>query len=186
MSLQQLFGILGDAEVPLLQVALDRPRCRSVRRRCRPATCSFARTVWSFGHHQTAPGGPVGQTALQHLQEDPLVPVVVVGHAGRDLARPVDHRAHLPGTARRMRGDVVVGPGGGVDVVSDRGVLGRQAERIEAHREEHVVATHALQAGKHVRDGKGVPVTDVERCRTDTDTSSASTTLAGRHRHATR
>ena len=30
-----------------------------------------------------------------------------------------------------------------VDAALDRGVLGRQAEGVEAHREEHVVAVHA-------------------------------------------
>ncbi len=49
-----------------------------------------------------------------------------------------------------------------MDVVADRGVLGRQAEGVEPHREEDVVAAHALKAGEDVGHGEGVPVADVQ------------------------
>ena len=61
--------------------------------------------------------------------------------------RPVDHRAHLA-ILLAHGGDVLEGPDGGVDVVPDGGVLGGQTEGVEPHREEDVVAAHALQRAK--------------------------------------
>ena len=59
-------------------------------------------------------------------------------------------------------GDVLVGPCLGVDAALDGGVLGRQAEGVEADREEHVVAAHAHVAGAGIRGRHGVPVPDVQ------------------------
>ncbi len=39
--------------------------------------------------------------------------------------------------------DVLVRPYGGMNVVTDRGIFRRQPERIEPHREEHVVSAAA-------------------------------------------
>ena len=50
----------------------------------------------------------------------------------------------------------------GVDAVLDGGVLGGEAEGVEAHGVEDVVALHAPEAGVDVRGGHGVPVADVE------------------------
>jgi len=56
-----------------------------------------------------------------------------------DLALPVDrppHAAHLV----RDRGDVPLGELERMTALADGGVLGGQAERIEAHRAQHLVA----------------------------------------------
>jgi hypothetical protein len=52
-----------------------------------------------------------------------------------------------------------------VTAVLDRGVLGGQAEGIEADREEHVVAVHPPETSQRVARGHDVPVADVEVAR---------------------
>ncbi len=162
-SVQQLLGILRDSEVPLLQVPLVDlcPTTLADAAFEHLLVGQYRLVVWTPPHRT---GYPVCQASLQHLQEDPLVPVVIVRRAGCDFARPVDHRPHQIVLAAHLR-DVLEGPGRGVDVVPDCRVLSREAERIKAHREQHIMSTHALQAGKGVRNGKGVPVPDVEDAR---------------------
>ncbi len=107
---------------------------------------------------------PVGQAVLVELEEPPLSPAVVVGVAGDDLALPVEDGAH-PLELLSHAGDVVVGPLVGVDALLDGGVLRRQAEGVEAHGEEDVVAAHTPVSGLHVGGGHGVPVADVQVAR---------------------
>ena len=51
-------------------------------------TCSLASTVWQRRAPVHRRALAVRQVALEHLQEEPLVPLVVVGQAGGDLALP--------------------------------------------------------------------------------------------------
>ena len=132
-----------------------------------------------IGQHGGALRAPVDQrlfairqAALQHFEEEPLVPAVIVRLAGRELARPVDrepHRLHL----RFHVGDVVVGPLRGRDAAFHRRVLGRQPERVPAHRHQRVVAVHAQVPVHHVVDGVVAHVTHVQHPRG-----------IGQHRHA--
>ena len=101
---------------------------------------------------------------LQHAQEQPLVPAVVVGLAGRELAAPVDREAERLQLLLHVR-DVVVGPLRRRHAVRHRGVLGGQAERVPAHRLQHVVALHAVVAGEHVADGVVAHVPHVQLAR---------------------
>ena len=82
---EQLVGVVGDLEEPLLQVALgtrspDRSQVPSAR------TCSLASTVWQPGHQLTG-ASAVGQAGLQEPQEDPLGPADVVRVVAADLRR---------------------------------------------------------------------------------------------------
>ena len=105
--------------------------------------------------------GLVGQTLFEHLQEDPLGPLVVGRIGGVHLAVPVEavaeglelgaEDAHVP-----------LGDGAGMDVVLDGVVLGGQAEGVVADREQDVIALHALLAGDHVQRRRGAGVTDVQ------------------------
>jgi hypothetical protein len=52
-----------------------------------------------------------------------------------------------------------------VDVALDRRVLGGEAEGVEADREHHVGALHALEAGARIGRRHRVPVADVEIAR---------------------
>src|SRR5690606_20130870 len=84
----------------------------------------------------------VGDPFFQHFQEQPLVPLVVLGIASTHFARPIDgqtHRLHL----LLHVGDVVVSPFRRWHASLQRGVFRRHAEGVPAHWHEHVVATHA-------------------------------------------
>ena len=94
----------------------------------------------------------VGDAALQHLQEDPLIPAVVLRLAGRHFARPVKgepQRRHL----RLHVSDVRVRPLRGRHLLGKRGVFSRQAEGIPSHRSHDVVAAHTAVTVQHVIQG---------------------------------
>ena len=93
----------------------------------------------------------VREAALVHPDEQPLVPLVVLGRARGDLAVPgvADPQAlelpfHVLDVAERR--DL------GMNAALDRGVLGRQAEGVPPERVQHVEAPHASRAGHDVAD----------------------------------
>ena len=96
-------------------------------------------------------GLAIRDALFEHLQEQPLVPLVIVRRTDRHLARPVNgepHRLHLLLHVR----DVFVCPLRDRHLVFHRGVFGGQAERVPAHRLQHVVAAHAQLPIHHVVD----------------------------------
>ena len=100
-----------------------------------------------MGHHLTGDLLAVRESALEEAEEQPLRPAVVLGLVGSELAAPVDRPAeafHL-GADRR---DVPHRHVARIPALLDRGVLGRQAERVEADRPQHVLAA----APPEVRD----------------------------------
>ncbi len=160
VEVEELVGVLRDPQEPLGQVAL-----LDLRAAAPAAPLDTLDLLPGQGAVVGAPvdrrRGAVGQPPLQEAQEQPLVPAVVRRVAGDDLRRPVERRPHAPKLAAHVV-DVLVGPGCRVDLLLDRGVLGRQAEGVEAHREEHVVAPHPVIAGDRVGRRLDVPVPDVE------------------------
>ncbi len=85
---QQLVGVFGDAQKPLLQLTLLDQRIFVA-----PAASVDDLLV---GQHRRALRTPVdsallsiSQTLLVELEEEPLVPAVIVGQAGGDFAGPV-------------------------------------------------------------------------------------------------
>ncbi len=79
---------------------------------------------------------PVGKPVVEELQEQPLGPAVERRLVRGDLAVPVDrpaHAAHL----LLDRSDVALGDLERMAAFLDRRILGRQAERVEAHRPQH-------------------------------------------------
>ena len=133
-------GVVRDLEEPLLQVLrLDQAA----------APLAVAVDHLLVGQHRLVDGAPldgrlaaVGQPGLEQPQEDPLRPLVVLGLARRDLARPVDRPAH-PLHLLADRRDVLPRGDGRVLAALDRRVLGRQAERVVAHRMHHAPAVAA-------------------------------------------
>ena len=75
--------------------------------------------------------------------------LVIGGVAGREFPGPVERQPDRPQLLLH-RGDVVIGPGLGSDLALDRGVLGRQAEGVPAHRVQHIVALGAHEPRQHV------------------------------------
>lgn len=159
---QELLGVVGDAQVPLGELAL-----------LGYGTTAPAPAVHDLlvGKDRLAGGAPVDggrgavrQAPLPHLDEHPLAPPVVLGIAGVEHAVVVVAEAHTPHGLDRL-GDVLVRPPGGLRVVLDGGVLRRKAEGVEAHGVQHVEAPHAGLAGHRVADGVVARVTHVQVAR---------------------
>src|SRR4029079_4384337 len=150
----------GDAEEPLVELALLH---LAVAAPARAALGLLVREHRSAG--RTPVDGrlaPVGDPALEHAEEEPLVAALVLGIAGRDLTAPgiaEPQALQLPLHAR----DVVARPLLGMDAPLDGGVLGRQAEGVPTDGMQHVVAPHPLVAGHDVGDAvvADVPYVDV-------------------------
>ena len=146
---QQLLRILRDLQVIAGDFAFFHHRART------PAAAIDDLLIGQHGLVDRVPvdhlRAALGNAGFQHLQEQPLVPAVVGGIAGRDFAAPVDgqtHRLHLP----LHVGDVGVGPLCGRHLVLHGRVLGRQTEGVPAHGHQHVIALHPQMTGQHVVD----------------------------------
>jgi hypothetical protein len=109
-------------------------------------------------------GLAIHDALLEHPQEQPLVPAVVVGAAGGEFALPVDREPERLQLLLHVR-DVVVRPLRGRHAVRHRGVLGRQPEGVPAHGLEHVEAAHAVEAREHVADRVVAHVAHVQLAR---------------------
>ncbi len=156
---EQAVGVVGDPEVPLGQLLLGDQ-----------VVAALAAAVHDLlvGQHGLVEGAPVdlaglavGQALLVQLQEQPLVPAVVLGVARLQHAIPVEARRVTTHRGLLLR-DVVVGPAGRVEAALDRGVLGGQAEGVPADRVQHVEALLPPVAGDHVAERVGLRVTHVQ------------------------
>ena len=144
---EQTIGVVGDTEEPLLEIA-----------RLDFGTAALAvpvddLLVRQHGLILRAPldGGTtlVRKAALEHAQEDPLRPLVVLGIRRRQLTAPVDRPAHAQHLLANAR-DVAGGHLGGLTTGLDRRVLGGQAERVVAHRVQHLVPSAAAKVRDNV------------------------------------
>ena len=107
---------------------------------------------------------PIRQPALEHAQEEPLVPPVIFRLARRDLAPPVVAEAESLADRLHLR-DVRVGPFARRDAALDRGVFGRQAERVPSDRMQHVETAHPLVTRHRIADRVVPHVAHVQRAR---------------------
>ncbi len=147
---QQLIRILRNAQKPLRQIPLlDRhilvppapPRHHLLvreHRRTRRAPVHLALL-------------PVRQAALKHLDEEPLVPPVVVRLAGRHLVRPVEPHAQ-PRELLLHRRDILQRPLPRRHLVLQRRIFRRQSKRIPPHRVQHVVPAHPHVPRQRIAD----------------------------------
>ena len=161
-EVQELVGVGGDAQEPLLHVAAG-------NRRIAPLAPAVHRLL--VGQDRLAGRAPhdrrlvsVGQALLQELEEEPLVPPVVLRKTADDLPVPVVDGAHAAELGAHVL-DISHGPGVGVYSALHRGVFGGETEGVEPHGVEHVVALHPAKPGVAVGRGHGVPVADVEVAR---------------------
>ena len=90
-------------------------------------------------------GLTVGNASFQHLEEQPLVPPIVLGLAGSDFTRPVESKTQGLHLGLHI-GDVAVCPRSRLNLFCQGGIFGRQSEGIPAHRRHDVVALHAVEA----------------------------------------
>ena len=146
---QQPVGIVGDFQKPLFEFFLDHYRVAA------PAVAVDDLFVGQHGITFLAPVDRrlllIGEAALKEQQEQPLGPAVVFRMAGRHLAVPVVGKAQFLLLPPHV-GDIAPGPFGWVNLVLDRRILRRHAERIPAHRMQHVVAAHFLEPRHDVAD----------------------------------
>ena len=156
---QKLLGVVGDLQVIHRDLALLDRRARA------PALAVDHLLVGEHGLVDRIPvddaGLQVRDALLEHLEEQPLVPAVVLGVAGRELARPVDRepdRLHL----RLHRRDVLARPFRRRLAGLHRGILGRQPERVPAHRHQRIHPAHAQLPVHHVVDRVVAHVTHVQ------------------------
>ena len=159
---EQLLGVLGDLEVPLLKVAL-----------LGLGAAAPALTLGDLlvGQNGLTGGAPVDRVLLAvdqalfpHLLKNPLAPAVIVGTAGLDHAIQIVREAHALHRGERLV-HVLIRPGGSLRVVLDGGVLGGQAKGIEADGMQHVVAAHAGLTGHGIADGIVARVAHVKVAR---------------------
>ncbi len=148
-GLEQFLRVLGDAQVVHRNLALFDQRASP------PAVPVDDLLVGEHGLIDRIPvddaGLLVGNAALAHAQEQPLVPAVVVRIAGGQFAAPVE--AEPQGLQLLLHvGDVLARPARGRHAVGDGRVLGRQAEGVPAHRLQHVHALHAHVTGQRIAD----------------------------------
>ena len=120
------------------------------------------------GQHGGAQRAPVhlallaeGQSLLQHAQEKPLRPTVVVGQAGGDFGLPVITQPQPAHLAAHVV-DVFERPLAGRGVVLERRVFSRQSKGIPAHGMEHVVALHPHVASQGIANGVVAHVAHVQ------------------------
>ena len=159
---EQLLGVLGDLEVPLLKVALLGLGA---------AAPALALGDLLVGQNGLAGGAPVDRVLLAvdqalfpQLLKDPLTPAVVVGAAGLDHAIQIVGEAHALHRGERLV-HILIRPGGSLRVVLDGGVLGRQAKGVKADGVQHVVAAHAGLTGHGIADGIVASVAHVQVAR---------------------
>ncbi len=108
--------------------------------------------------HRRAPA--VREPALEHLQEDPLIELVVLGQAGRDLALPRIADAQALQLPLHM-GNVGKGRRLGMSPALDGRVLRGQTERVPAERMQHVEAAQPFHARANVADDVVADVANV-------------------------
>jgi len=98
---------------------------------------------------------------LEHLQEDPLRPLVVVGVGGVDLAVPVKGQAEALQLGLEAR-HVLTGDDLRVDMSFHGVVFRRQAEGVPAHRVEDIIALQPLFAGDDIHCRIAARMADVQ------------------------
>ncbi len=144
-------------------------------------TCSLASTVWQPGHQLTGAMGPVGQAGFEQPQEDHLVPPDVGRVVAADLAPPVVDGAQGHNAGLQL-GDALLGEDAGMGPGPDGGVLGRQAERVEAEGREHGIALHGPVPDQKVAEGVVPDVALVGRARSGRGTCTGRTEPGAGHR----
>src|ERR1700730_9345138 len=107
---------------------------------------------------------PVGQPALQHAQEKPLIPPVIFRFTRRDFPPPIKTEPKAPQHPLKFC-NVVVGPGSRVGIILNRSVFRGQAEGVPTHRMQHVESAHALHARHYIANRVVAHVPHVHRAR---------------------
>ncbi len=146
---EELVGVRRDAEEPLLQIA---------RLNHRPAAPTRAIDDLFVRQDRVAARTPVHrrslairQASLEHSDEKPLIPCVVIGIARGELTFPRVADAQPLQLTFHVR-DVPARRDLRVQAVLDGGVFRGQTEGVPAERVQHVEAAHPLHARHDIAD----------------------------------
>ena len=147
---QQLVGVAGDPEGPLLKIALFDDGAGA------PAAAIDDLLV---GQNSVVDGVPidlrrlaVDQAGLEHIEEQALLVDIVRRVTRRDLAGPIQRQSH--GFQLRLHGgDIVVGPFAWVDAALEGGVLCSEPEGVPTHRVQNVESLGFFVTRQHIAHG---------------------------------
>ena len=160
--IKQAVGIVGDAEIPLRELLFGY--------RCVAALAQTAHDLL-IGQDGLAIGAPVdigwlaiGQSTFKHLQEQPLVPVVVLRVTGIEDAIPVK-RTGIATHRCLLGGNVFVGPRCWIRTALDSRVFRRKTKRIPANRVQDVKTFEKPIARGDITHGVCLRVTHVQVTR---------------------
>src|SRR5262249_29598838 len=106
----------------------------------------------------------VSETALPHLEKEPLIPLVVIGPMGGDLAGPVIADSEAPHLSFHMN-DIFFSPIAWLDAALDGRLLCGLAKTIPADRMEHIKALQPLVPGQGVPNRIVAHVAHVQKSR---------------------
>ncbi len=156
---EQVLRERSNLQEPLVELALLHLRARS------PALAVDHLFIGEHGHVDRVPVdlalAAIDQPRFEQVDEQRLLVAVVFRIAGGEFAAPVEREAQLLQLPLH-RGDIGVGPAGGVDALFHRRVLGGHAEGVPAHRMQHFVALHLAEPGQHVAHGVIADMADVD------------------------
>ena len=148
---EQLVGVGRGAEEPLLELPLDHEVAGALA-----GAVGQDLLVGQDGLAARAPvdrgQGAVGQAGLEEPEEDDLVPADVGRVVAADLPAPVVDRAEALHAGLQL-GDAGLGEGPRVLAGADGGVLGGQAEGVEAEGRQHGVSLHGAVPDEQVAEG---------------------------------
>ena len=158
-GVKQILRIIADLEEPLRQLALL-DECAGA-----PAASVDHLLVGEHGLIDRIPVHlrllALDQTRLEEVEKHLLLVLVIGRIAGREFARPVERQPHRL-ELRLHGGDVFVGPGFRMHLARHGGVLRRHAERVPAHRMQHLEAHRTFVARNHVTHGVVAHVTHMD------------------------
>ena len=148
--LEKLLCVRPGLQEPLLELALDYRR-----RLVPPAAAVHHLFVRQHGLALRTPVDAalfaVSETALIHFQEEPLVPAVILRHAGGDLPPPVVTEPD-PLQLLAHAVDVAESEFRGMPLVLDGGVFRRQPEGVPTDRMDDVKTLHPHVPGQRIAD----------------------------------
>ena len=157
----QPLGVFGDFQHPLAFGAAHNLR-----------TAALTNALYNFliGEHALTGCAPVDrhflfirQPLFIKLEENPLRPFIVSRVRSADFTRPVK------GQPKRLQlalkpGNIPLGNDCRMDMVFNRKIFGRQAERIPTHRIKHIITLHPLFPCHDIQRGIGTRMANMQPC----------------------
>ena len=160
---EETIGVIGDSEIPLRQLLLD-DRCATALTRAVGQNLLVRENRLIHGIPVDPRVPAVGQTFFVQLEEQPLVPLVILGVRGVQHPRPVERR-RVPLHRGTLLGDVFVGPVARVHAALDCRVFGRKSEGIPPDGVQNLISAKPPVPCEDVSERVDLGVTHVKVTR---------------------